>query len=184
MVYNLETPLTEEAVGMLKAGDKVLLTGVVYTGRDAAHKKMVEQLERGESLPFDLHGNILYYVGPTPAKPGQVIGSAGPTTSYRMDAYAPVLMDRGLKGMIGKGDRNRAVVESMIKNQVVYFGAVGGAAALIASAIEEAEVIAYEELGTEAVRKLKVRNFPVTVVIDAQGGNLYETEKAKYRNVE
>ncbi len=176
----ISTPLTVEAVKELKAGDKVLISGTIYTARDAGHKKMVEQIKNGENLPFDLKDAIIYYVGPSPEKPGQVIGSAGPTTSYRMDAYAPTLLDLGLRGMIGKGDRNQAVIDSMRKNTCVYFAAVGGAAALIANTIHKNEVIAYEELGTESLKKLEVTDFPAIVVIDCEGNNLYKSEKEKY----
>lgn len=177
----ISTPLTVEAVKELKAGDKVLISGTIYTARDAGHKKMVEQIKNGESLPFDLKDAIIYYVGPSPEKPGQVIGSAGPTTSYRMDAYAPTLLDLGLRGMIGKGDRSQAVIDSMKKNTCVYFAAVGGAAALIANTIHKNEVIAYGELGTESLKKLEVTDFPAIVVIDCEGNDLYKSEKEKYK---
>lgn len=182
MEKRITTPLTNEIVKNLKAGDKVLISGTVYTARDAAHKKMVEQIKNGIDLPFDLEGSIIYYVGPSPEKPGQVIGSAGPTTSYRMDAYTPTLLDLGLKGMIGKGERNESVIESMVKNCCVYFAAVGGAAALISSCIKECKVIAFDELGTESIKKLRVENFPAIVVTDCEGNNLYISEKAKYCN--
>ena len=178
---NLLTPLTEEAARELKAGDIVKITGYIYTARDAAHKRMTEAAAKGEKLPFDPKNQIIYYVGPTPAKPGQVIGSAGPTTSGRMDAYAPKMMELGLTGMIGKGKRNDAVKSAMKKYGAVYFAATGGAAALIAGHIKEAEVIAYDDLGTEAVRRLYVEDFPAVVVIDSNGNDLYETEKLKYR---
>ena len=178
---NLLTPLTEEAARELKAGDIVKITGYIYTARDAAHKRMTEAAAKGEELPFDPKNQIIYYVGPTPAKPGQVIGSAGPTTSGRMDAYAPKMMELGLTGMIGKGKRNDAVKAAMKKYGAVYFAATGGAAALIAGHIKEAEVIAYDDLGTEAVRRLYVEDFPAVVVIDSNGNDLYETEKLKYR---
>lgn len=178
---NLLTPLTEEAARELKAGDIVKITGYIYTARDAAHKRMTEAAAKGEKLPFDPKNQIVYYVGPTPAKPGQVIGSAGPTTSGRMDAYAPKMMELGLTGMIGKGKRNDAVKDAMKKYGAVYFAATGGAAALIAGHIKEAEVIAYDDLGTEAVRRLYVEDFPAVVVIDSKGNDLYETEKLKYR---
>lgn len=181
MTVEISTPLTEEKVKDLKAGDKVLLSGVLYTSRDAAHKRMVEQLEKGGRLPFDVNNNVIYYVGPSPAKKGEIIGSAGPTTSYRMDPYAPYLLDRGLKGMIGKGDRSKDVIDSMIKNKAVYFAAVGGAAALLADKIKKVEIIAYDDLGTEAVRKMEVKDLPLVVVIDSEGNNLYETEKNKYK---
>ncbi|GMQ64799.1 Fe-S-containing hydro-lyase [Vallitalea maricola] len=181
MTVEISTPLTEEKVKALKAGDKVLLSGVLYTSRDAAHKRMVEQVEKGGKLPFDVNDSVIYYVGPSPAKEGEIIGSAGPTTSYRMDPYAPYLLDRGLRGMIGKGDRSKDVVDSMIKNKAVYFAAVGGAAALLADKIKKVEVIAYDDLGTEAVRRMEVKDLPVVVVIDSEGNNLYETEKNKYK---
>lgn len=177
----IELPLTQEKVASLKAGDSVLLNGVLYTGRDAAHKKMVEALERGEELPFDVRDQVIYFVGPTPPKPGQVIGSAGPTTSGRMDAYSPKLIERGLTGMVGKGLRSQEVVESMKKHGAVYFGAIGGTGALLAKRIVSSEVIAYPELGPEAIRKLEVKDFPVMVIIDKDGNNLYETGKAQYR---
>lgn len=177
----ITTPLTQETLSSLQAGDQVLITGVLYTARDAAHKRLVEALEKGETLPFELEGQVIYYVGPSPARPGEVIGAAGPTTSYRMDSYAPRLMVEGLKGMIGKGDRSKAVVDAMVQHQVVYFAAIGGAGALIGDAVRAAEVIAYAELGAEAVRRLVVVDFPAIVAIDAKGHNLYETEIQKFR---
>lgn len=180
-VIRLETPLTQEKVKMLKAGDNVLLSGVIYTARDAAHKKMVEGMERGLALPFELKDQVIYFVGPTPAKEGQVIGSAGPTTSGRMDAYSPKLLAKGLTGMIGKGLRSAEVIEAMKNYGAVYFGAIGGAGALIAKRIVSAEVIAYPELGPEAVRRLIVEDFPAMVIIDQQGNNLYEIGKARYK---
>ena len=180
-VIHIETPLTQEKLKGLKVGDNVLINGVIYTGRDAAHKKMVEALERGEELPFDMKDQIIYFVGPTPAKEGQVIGSAGPTTSGRMDAYSPKLIARGLTGMIGKGLRSPEVIEAMKKHGAVYFGAIGGAGALIAKRIVSAEIIAYPELGPEAVRRLVVKDFPVMVIIDHEGNNLYEIGKEQYR---
>ncbi|MEJ5347243.1 MAG: Fe-S-containing hydro-lyase [Desulfosoma sp.] len=170
----LQTPLSENDVTSLKIGDRVLLNGVVYTARDAAHKRLVELLEREEPLPFDLKGQVIYYVGPSPAAPGRPVGAAGPTTSYRMDAYAPLLIRYGLRGMIGKGARNHAVKEAMQRYKAVYFAAIGGAGALMARSIVSAEVIAYPELGPEAVRKLEVKNFPVIVANDVHGGDLYE----------
>lgn len=181
MEIKLTTPLTQDKVMTLKSGDKVLLTGTIYTSRDAGHKKMVEQIEKGEKLPFDIQNSIIYYAGPSPAKPGQVIGSVGPTTSYRMDSYTPALLDLGLKGMIGKGDRDTKVIESMIKNRCVYFAAVGGAAALIAHTVKNCIEVAYEELGAESLRKLEVVDFPMIVVIDYLGNNLYQSERIKYK---
>ena len=175
------TPLTEETARKLKAGDSVLITGIIYTGRDAAHKRLVEALDRGEELPVDFTDQIIYYVGPSPAKPGNPIGSAGPTTSGRMDAYAPRLMDKGLRGMIGKGYRNADVVASMKKNGSVYFAATGGAAALIAKTIKSYEIVAYPDLLSEALAKLTVVDFPAIVVIDAEGGNFYEEGQKRYR---
>ncbi|HZW83904.1 MAG TPA: Fe-S-containing hydro-lyase [Candidatus Deferrimicrobium sp.] len=177
----LNTPLTKDKVKTLKAGDSVLISGTIYTGRDAAHKKMIDALARGEELPFDIRDQIIYYVGPSPEKPGQVIGSAGPTTSGRMDLYAPKLISLGLTGMIGKGFRLPEVVNSMKEHGAVYFAAIGGAGAYIAKCIKAAEVIAYPELGPEAVRKLTVENLPAIVAIDAEGNNIYELGKAKYR---
>ncbi len=178
--YRLQTPLSDEDVTKLKAGDIVYLSGTIYTARDAAHKRLVELIEKGEKLPFDLQGAVIYYVGPTPPKPGEVIGSAGPTTSYRMDSYAPTLIEHGLKGMIGKGKRNEAVKESCRKYKAVYFGAVGGAGALLAQRIKEAEVIAYPELGPEAIRRLVVEDFPVVVVNDTYGNDLYEEGRKQW----
>lgn len=183
-MIKIQTPLTVEKVEKLKAGDEVMISGTIYTSRDAGHMRMMDQLKKGNKLPFDIKDSILYYVGPSPAKEGEVIGSAGPTTSYRMDSFTPPLLDLGLKGMIGKGARSREVIESMKVNKAVYFGAVGGAAALLANQIKEARVIAYEDLGPEALRKLEVEDFPVIVVIDCFGHNIYETEKEKYRIVE
>lgn len=181
-IIRIETPLTQEKVKSLKAGDNVLLSGVIYTGRDAAHKKMVEALEQGVALPFRMKDQVIYFVGPTPAKEGQVIGSAGPTTSGRMDAYSPKLIAEGLTGMIGKGLRSPEVIGAMKEYGAVYFGAIGGAGALIAKRIVSAEVIAYPELGPEAVRRLVVKDFPVIVIIDHEGNNLYEIGKAQYRS--
>lgn len=177
----ITAPLTDADTADLKAGDKVLITGVLYTARDAAHKRLIELLDRGEKLPFDIKGQIIYYVGPTPPKPGQVIGSAGPTTSGRMDAYTARLLDLGLKGMVGKGARNKEVLESIKKNKAVYMAAVGGAAALIARSIKKAEVIAYGDLGPEAVRRLEVVDFPAIVVNDSAGGDLFREGVEKYR---
>ncbi len=176
----LQTPLTDADVERLKAGDKVLLNGVIYTGRDAAHKRLFDLLQEGKPLPIDLKGQVIYYVGPAPAKPGQVIGSAGPTTSGRMDAYSPKLMEAGLKGMIGKGMRKKEVVEAMKKYKAVYFAATGGAGALLAKAIKKAEIVAYEDLGPEAISRLEVEDFPVIVVNDIYGNDLYQQGMAKY----
>jgi fumarate hydratase subunit beta len=176
----LTTPLKSEEVDKLRIGDRVLLDGVVYTARDAAHKRLIQLIESGEPLPFELQGQVIYYVGPSPAKPGQAVGAAGPTTSYRMDAYAPMLIERGLKGMIGKGKRNQAVKDAMQEHKAVYFAAIGGAGALMAKSILSAEVIAYPELGPEAIRKLEVKNFPVIVANDAHGGDLYEEGAKQY----
>ncbi len=180
MDKRITTPLTEEKVKELKAGDSVLISGIIYTARDAAHKRLVELLDKGEKLPVDVENSIIYYVGPTPAKPGQPIGSAGPTTSYRMDSYAPRLLEIGLKGMIGKGLRSKEVVESMKKNKAVYFAAIGGAAALMGKSIKSAEIVAYEDLGSEAIRRLEVEDLPVVVVIDSEGNNLYEMGQKEY----
>lgn len=176
----IKEPFTKDKMKNLKAGDSVLLTGTIYTARDAAHKRMIESLEKGESLPFAIENAIIYYVGPTPAKEGYQIGSAGPTTSYRMDAYAPKLLDMGQAAMIGKGQRNDDVKEAVVRNGSVYFAAIGGAAALIAGSIKEAEVIAYDDLGAEAVRKLYVEDMPITVVLDAVGGDLYAEGRENY----
>ena len=178
---HLTTPLTDEMVSSLEIGDKVFLSGVVYTARDAAHKRLIDLLDAGKPLPFDIKGQVIYYVGPSPAKPGGVIGAAGPTTSYRMDPYAPRLIELGLKGMIGKGKRAPAVKESMVKYKAVYFGATGGAGALISRAIKAAEVIAYEELGPEAIRRMVVENFPAVVINDTRGRDLYEEGIKEYR---
>jgi hydro-lyases, Fe-S type, tartrate/fumarate subfamily, beta region len=180
MEIKINAPLTEEKALTLKAGDIVLLSGDIYTARDAAHKRLVELIESGKGLPIELENQIIYYVGPTPPKPGQVIGSAGPTTSYRMDSYAPKLLDLGLRGMIGKGARDNNVIQSMIKNKAIYFGAIGGAAALTAKCIKASELIAYEDLGAEAIRKLTVTDMPLVVVIDASGNNLYEIGQKEY----
>jgi len=179
-VIKIKTPLNDDTVLQLKAGDNVLISGYLYTGRDAAHKRLVDLIEEGKELPINVNGQIIYYVGPAPAKPGHACGSAGPTTSYRMDPYAPYLLDLGLKGMIGKGLRSKEVIDSMIKNKAVYFGAVGGAAALISKSIVTSETICYEDLGTEAIHRFLVEDFPAIVIIDAFGNNLYETEPPKY----
>ena len=181
MVKKVTLPLTDETLKDLRAGDNVLLSGIIYVARDAAHKRMVEALEQGKPLPFDIRGQTIYFMGPSPAKPGQVIGSAGPTTSGRMDSYSPRLIVEGLKGMIGKGMRSQAVKDAMKKYKAVYFAAIGGAGALISKSIKKSEVIAYEELGAEAVRRLEVEDFPVTVINDIYGGDLYQEGKAKYR---
>ena len=180
MVKRVVTPLNDLEISELKCGDSILLTGTIYTARDAAHKRLIELIEKGEELPFDLKGETIYYVGPTPPKPGMVIGSAGPTTSYRMDAYAPKLLDLGLKGMIGKGLRNEEVIESIKRNKAIYFGAIGGAAALIGKSIVKSEVIAYEDLGSEAIRRLEVKDLPLVVIIDSLGNNIYEIGKENY----
>lgn len=180
MEQHIQTPLSREDAKRLRAGDYVYLTGTIYTARDAAHKRMSEALARGEALPFTMEGNVIYYMGPSPAREGRPIGSAGPTTSSRMDKYTPALLDLGLTGMIGKGKRSEAVREAIVRNGAVYFAAVGGAGALLAGAIKESEVIAYDDLGTEAIRRLTVENFPVIVVMDAQGQNLYETAVKEY----
>lgn len=177
----IETPLTDEVVKELHAGDPVAITGIIYTGRDLAHRRLVEAIEKGEELPFELEGQVIYYVGPAPAKPGYPIGSAGPTTSYRMDPYTPTLLAHGLKGMIGKGNRGKDVRKAIQRYKAVYFAAVGGAAALLAKRIKRSEVIAYEDLGAEAVRKLWVEEFPVIVVNDIYGRDLYEEGVERYR---
>jgi len=180
MDIRIDTPLTKEMTTSLRAGDTVLISGTLYTARDAAHARLVELLDRGEELPIDIKDAIIYYVGPTPAKPGQVIGSAGPTTSYRMDAYAPRLIELGMRGMVGKGKRSDDVIASMKEHGAVYFGAIGGAAALIAKSITACELVCYEDLGSEAIRKLTVKDFPATVIIDAQGNNLYKLGVEEY----
>jgi len=176
----LKTPLSDNDVEKLKAGDKVLLNGVIYTGRDAAHKRLFDLLKQGKPLPVDIKGQVIYYVGPAPAKPGQAIGSAGPTTSGRMDAYSPKLIEVGLKGMIGKGMRKKEVLEAIKKYKAVYFAATGGAGALLAKAIKKAHVVAYEDLGPEAIHRLEVEDFPVIVVNDTQGNDLYQQGAQKY----
>lgn len=176
----INAPISDEDIKELKAGDYVYITGTIYTARDAAHKRMAEALEDGKELPIDMKNNIIYYMGPSPAREGRPIGSAGPTTASRMDKYAPDLIDLGLKGMIGKGKRSKAVKEAIIRNNAVYFAAIGGAGALLSQRIKSSEVIAYDDLGTEAIRKLKVENFPVVVVIDSEGNDLYETAVKEY----
>ena len=183
MEKHLNVPANTEELAELKSGDYVYLTGTIYTARDAAHKRMYETLLDGKELPVDVKGQFIYYLGPTPAREGQVIGSAGPTTSSRMDKYTPTMLDQGLKGMIGKGKRSSEVIESIKQNGAVYFAAVGGAGALLSKCIKEAEVIAYDDLGTEAIRKLRVENFPVIVVIDNQGNNLYETAVENFKKL-
>jgi len=181
MARKVTLPLTDDAVKSLKAGDNVLLTGVMYVARDAAHKRMIEALDKGEPLPFDIKGQTIYYMGPSPARPGRVIGSAGPTTSGRMDIYAPRLIEEGLRGMIGKGMRSLDVKDAVKKHGAVYLAAIGGAGALISKSIKRSEVIAYEELGAEAVRQLEVEDFPATVINDIYGRDLYQEGKAEYR---
>ena len=181
MNKNIKAPLSEGEVRSLEVGDYVYITGTIYTARDAAHKRLYESILKGEELPFDLTNNIIYYLGPTPAREGKVIGSAGPTTSSRMDKYAPLLMEQGLKGMIGKGKRNEEVISAITDNICVYFAAVGGAGAILSKCITKSEVIAYDDLGTEAIRKLEVKDFPAIVVIDYKGNNLYEEAVKEYR---
>lgn len=178
----IKAPLREEDIKNLKAGDYVYITGTIYTARDAAHKRMADSLRASERLPLEMDHNIIYYMGPSPAREGRVIGSAGPTTSSRMDKYTPDLLDLGLKGMIGKGKRSREVIDAMIRNKAVYFAAVGGAGALLSKRIQSSEVIAYEDLGTEAIRRLEVENFPVIVVIDSEGNNLYGMATEQYKS--
>ncbi len=179
---NINVPFDKEEVKKLKAGDYVYLTGTIYSARDAAHKRMYETMLEGGQAPFNLKDNVIYYLGPTPAKKGQVIGSAGPTTSSRMDKYTPLILENGLNGMIGKGKRSKEVIDAIVKNKAVYFAAVGGAGALLSKCIKESEVIAYDDLGTEAIRKMRVEDFPVIVVIDSEGNNLYETAIEEYKN--
>lgn len=176
----IHTPLTREMVRELKSGDSCLITGTIYTARDAAHKRLCELAAQGKPLPLEIQDSIIYFVGPTPAKPGQAIGSAGPTTSYRMDAYSPTLISMGLTGMIGKGKRNSEVIDAMKEHGAVYFGAIGGCGALLSKCIKSAEIIAYEDLGAEAIRRLEVEDFPVVVIIDSQGNNLYEAGRKAY----
>jgi len=176
----ISTPLTYEKIKDLKAGDTILLTGTIYSARDAAHKRLIDLLDSGHDLPINIKGEAIYYVGPSPAKKGQVIGSAGPTTSYRMDAYSPRLLELGLKAMIGKGARNQEVMDSIVKNKAVYLGAIGGAAALISKSIVSSEIIAYEDLGAEAIRKMKVIDMPLIVIIDVNGNNLYKVGQEAY----
>ena len=179
-IIKITTPLNEETVRQLKAGDVVSVNGIIYTARDAAHKRLCSILAEGKELPFDIKNQVIYYVGPCPAKPGEIIGSAGPTTSSRMDAYAPILIEKGLTGMIGKGLRSEAVIEAMKKHGAVYLGAIGGAGALISRSVLSEEIIAFPELGPEAIRKLTVKDFIVTVIIDSAGNDLYVTGREKY----
>jgi len=181
MYKKVTTPLDDGIVNQLKAGDLILLSGEIYTARDEAHKRMIESLNRGEKLPFEIRNSVIYYVGPCPPKPGQVVGSCGPTTSGRMDKYTPVLIELGLKGMIGKGYRSKEVIEAMKKYKAVYFTAIGGAGALLAQKVKKAEIVAYEDLGTEAIYKFLVEDLPVIVTIDIYGSNLYEIEREKYK---
>lgn len=180
MAIKITAPLTRAAAKELKAGDSCLISGVIYTARDAAHKRLCDLVARGEPLPIDVKDSIVYFVGPTPAKPGQAIGSAGPTTSYRMDAYSPMLIEMGQTGMIGKGKRGPEVIAAMRKHGAVYFGAIGGCGALLSKCIKKAEVVAYEDLGAEAIRRLEVEDFPAIVVIDSEGNNLYESGRREY----
>lgn len=184
MEKHVQLPLTEEAIKDLKAGDRVLLSGVVLTGRDAAHKRLVALLEEGKPLPIELQGETIYYVGPAPARPGHVVGPAGPTSSYRMDPYTPRLLSLGLKGMIGKGERGEAVIQAIREYGAVYFGAVGGSAVLISRSIIKSEVVAYEDLGPEAIHRFHIKDFPAVVAIDAQGNNLYEQGPLLYRKAD
>ena len=179
----IKAPVSAEECKSLRAGDYVYITGTIYTARDAAHKRLYEALNENKELPLEMNNNIIYYMGPSPARDGRVIGSAGPTTASRMDKYAPSLLDLGLKGMIGKGKRNKNVKDAIVRNGAVYFAAVGGAGAIISKCITDSKVIAYDDLGTEAIRELKVENFPVIVVIDSEGNDLYETSIKKYRNI-
>lgn len=181
MERHIQAPVTREEARQLKSGDYVYITGTIYTARDAAHKRMQETLDRGEELPFTIKGNVIYYMGPSPARENRPIGSAGPTTASRMDRYTPALLDLGLGAMIGKGKRSQAVIDAIVRNEAVYFAAIGGAGALLSKCIVSSEVIAYEDLGTEAIRRLEVKNLPVVVVIDSQGNNLYETAVLQYR---
>lgn len=180
MIKNITTPLTDEVIRTLKAGDSVRITGPIYTARDAAHKRMTEALARGEALPIDVKGNVIYYVGPSPEKPGQIVGSAGPTTSGRMDKYTPTMLEQGMKGMIGKGLRSQEVIDSIVKNCGVYFVAIGGAAAVIAKSVKKQTMLAYEDLGPEAIRRYDVEDFPAIVCIDCEGNDFYKEGIKKY----
>ena len=181
MDKRISAPLKKEELVNLHAGDYVYITGTIYSARDAAHKRMYETMQEGKEIPIDLTDNVIYYLGPTPAKEGQVIGSAGPTTSSRMDKYTPLLLDNGLNGMIGKGKRSKEVIDAIVKNKAIYFAAVGGAGALLSKCIKQSEVIAYDDLGTEAIRRMEVEDFPVIVVIDSEGNNLYETAVEEFK---
>ena len=180
MAIRVTAPMSREQARTLKSGDSVLLSGVIYTARDAAHKRLCELVEQGKELPLDVKDSIIYFVGPTPARPGEAIGSAGPTTSYRMDAYSPTMIQQGQTGMIGKGKHNEEVIAAMKEHGAVYFGAIGGCGALLSKCIKKAEVIAYDDLGAEAIRRLEVEDFPVIVIIDSEGNNLYETGRKAY----
>jgi fumarate hydratase subunit beta len=184
MDRKIQAPIDTNTVKELKSGDYVYITGTLYTARDAAHKRMYETLEKGETLPIEIKNNIIYYMGPSPAREGRTIGSAGPTTASRMDKYAPQLLDLGLKGMIGKGKRSKEVIDAIIRNKCVYFAAVGGAGAILSKCIKKSEVVAYDDLGTEAIRKLYVEDFPAIVVIDCEGNNLYETSIEEYKTID
>ena len=179
--HRITTPVTDDVIAKMKAGDRVYITGTLLCGRDSAHKKLVDLIKEGKELPIDIKGQLIYYVGPTPARPGKAIGSAGPTTSYRMDSYAPILHSLGLKGSIGKGSRSKEVKEAMRKHKAVYLASVGGAGALISKSIESSDIVAYTELGPEAIRRVKVKDFPCIVINDMYGGDLYEEGKKKYR---
>ena len=181
MEHHIHVPIDQEETKQLKAGDYIYISGTIYTARDAAHKRMQETLDKGEELPFSLKGNVVYYMGPSPAREGRPIGSAGPTTASRMDRYTPTLLNLGLGAMIGKGKRSQAVIDAIVKNKAVYFAAVGGAGAILSKCIISSEIIAYEDLGTEAIRRLEVKNFPAVVVIDSEGNNLYETAVLQYK---
>lgn len=181
MDKRISVPFTKDEVVTLHAGDYVYLTGIIYSARDAAHKRMYDTMLEGKKIPMDLKNNVIYYLGPTPAREGQVIGSAGPTTASRMDKYTPLLLDNGLNGMIGKGKRSQKVIDAIVRNKAVYFAAVGGAGALLSKCIKKSEVIAYDDLGTEAIRKMEVEDFPVIVVIDSEGNNLYETAVEEFK---